>query len=287
MITKWVFILADMIVKKVLNNNVIIAEHDVYQEVILIGRGIGFQKQKGDKLDNSSAEKIFILKDRVKQEQYKNLIPHMDEGTLNVIVDAFELIRKRTHSVLNEHFYVALTDHLLFSINRFVRGLTIKNPFLMETKTLYPDEFAIAAEVVDIVNKAANIKLPEDEIGFIALHIHSAVNDKDLSEVNKHSRLIGELIQVIEMELELTIDKESIDYMRLVRHLRFAIERVNKGESFGEVPKIAILLQKEYPICYNLSLKLIKIMQNSLKKPIENAEAVYLTLHLQRLENKR
>jgi transcriptional antiterminator len=53
-----------------------------------------------------------------------------------------------------------------------------------------------------------------------------------------------------------------------------------------ESPKISFLLQREYPLCYNLSWKLIKIMQNTLKKPIEHAEAIYLTMHLQRIYNK-
>lgn len=275
-----------MIVKKVLNNNVIIAEHEIYQEVVLIGKGIGFRKQKGDQLSNHIAEKIFILKDKVNQEQYKNLLPQMDENMFQALLDAFDLIRKRTQSILNEQFYIALTDHLLFSVQRFVKKLPIKNPFLMETKTLYPEEYEIASEVVEIVNQTVGIDLPEDEIGFITLHIHSIVNEKDLAELNRYSQLISELIQVIEQELQVTIDKESIHYMRLVRHLRFTIERVIKEESFGETPKIAILLQKEYPICYNLSWKLIKIMQNALRKPVENAEAVYLTMHLQQLYNK-
>jgi len=34
-------------VKKVLNNNVLIAGHDTFQEVVLIGKGIGFGKKRG------------------------------------------------------------------------------------------------------------------------------------------------------------------------------------------------------------------------------------------------
>ncbi|MCU9615347.1 transcription antiterminator [Caldibacillus lycopersici] len=274
------------IVKKALNNNVLIAEHELYNEVVLIGKGIGFNRKAGDLLEPSLVEKMFILKDKREQEQYKQLLPQMDEAIFDTIVEAFEIIQKRTQSMLNEHIHVSLTDHLLFSVHRFMKGMSIKNPFLMETKTLYPMEFEVAQEVVDIVNQSLHINLPIDEVGFITLHIHSALTDKELSEVNRHSKLVSELIDIIEQELHLQIDKESIDYMRLIRHLRFAIERVKRGEMLGENPKIALLLQMEYPICYNLSWKLIKIMQNTLKRPVDNAEAVYLTMHLQRIQNK-
>jgi len=278
--------MSSLVVKKVLNNNVLIATHDMYDEVVLIGKGIGFQRTKGEVLTEHAVEKMFVLKDPTKQEQYKNLLPEIDEKTFDTIVEAFELIRKETNSYLNEHVLVALTDHIIFSVQRFIKGITIKNPFLIETKTLYPKEFEIAKKVVDIVKRATNLNLPDDEISFITLHIHSVLSDKNLSEINFHSRLIGELILLIESEMDIRLDKESIDYMRLIRHLLFTVERINRGETLLDSPKITLLLQNEYPFCYNLSWKLIKVMQNSLKKPVENAEAIYLTMHLQRLMNK-
>ncbi|KHF29976.1 PtsGHI operon antiterminator [Anoxybacillus sp. BCO1] len=45
-------------------------------------------------------------------------------------------------------------------------------------------------------------------------------------------------------------------------------------------------MKETYPLCYNLSWKLIKIMQQTLQLPVDEAEAVYLTLHLQRLTGK-
>ena len=47
----------------------------------------------------------------------------------------------------------------------------MNNPFLLETESLYPKEYEVAKEVVDMINESP-IQLPEGEIGFIALHIH-------------------------------------------------------------------------------------------------------------------
>jgi len=49
-------------VEKVLNNNVLIAKHLTYDEVVLIGKGIGFNKKKGDEIDAKAVEKMFLLK---------------------------------------------------------------------------------------------------------------------------------------------------------------------------------------------------------------------------------
>jgi transcriptional antiterminator len=64
------------------------------------------------------------------------------------------------------------------------------------------------------------------------------------------------------------------------------IDRVMAGEAVDEPEKIALLLKEEYPLCYNISWKLIKIMQQKLGKPVFDAEAVYLTMHIQRLQKK-
>lgn len=273
-------------VKKGLNNNVLIADHPSFGEVIMIGKGIAFNRKKGDMIEEGQAEKMFVLKDEKEQANYIKLLPFVENDLHEAIISSIELIKKRTSGLLNEHIHVALTDHLMFAVTRISQGIEFKNPFLVETKTLYPTEFDIAKEVVQLIKERSGMELPEGEIGFIALHIHSAIMNRSLSDVNKHSQLVTKLVQVIEENLDIEVDKEGIDYMRLVRHIRFTIERVNNGEKVEEPEKFANLLKEEYPLCYNLSWKLIKVMQQTLKKQVFDAEAVYLTMHLQRLQKK-
>jgi transcriptional antiterminator len=278
--------MAELRIDKVLNNNVLIAEHPSYEEVVIIGKGIGFNRKSGELIDTDKIEKLFVLKNEKEQENYIKLLPFIDNDLLEVIISAINLIKERVHSSLNEHIHVALTDHLMFAISRVSIGMEIKNPFLIETKALYQHEYEIATEVIQLIHEKTGVLLPVGEVGFIALHIHSSVTNKNLSDVNRHSQLVSRLVDIIEEQLEIKIDNESVDYMRLIRHLRFTIERVTKEEKVEEPEKISSLLKEEYPICYNLSWKLIKVMQQTLKKKVFDAEAVYLTMHLQRLQKK-
>jgi len=274
-------------IKKVLNNNVLIAEHESYQEVVLIGKGIGFGKKKGETISEETVEKMFVLKNKKEQEQYKMLLPFIEEEMIAIVSEVIDYISEKVGLPLNEHIHIALTDHITFAIKRLQQGMDIKNPFLTETKTLYPKEYEVAKEVIDIINKKLSVSLPEGEIGFIALHIHSALTNKSVSEVNRFSQLISELMNIIEDSMKIKIDKESINYMRLVRHLHHTIERIMKDETVEEPEKIRLLLKNEYPLCYNTAWKMIKVMQQTLKKSVYDAEAVYLTMHLYRLANNR
>ncbi|EJS77295.1 glucose PTS transporter transcription antiterminator GlcT [Bacillus cereus] len=270
-------------IKKVLNNNVIIASHSEHEEVVVIGKGIGFGKKANDVLGQEQIEKMFVLKNERDREQYKLLVPHISEKLIELMNDIMLYIQEKAKSPLNEHIHIALTDHISFAIKRLKQGLTIDNPFLVETKMLYPEEYEIAEGVVELLNSRLQITLPEGEVGFIALHIYSSLTNSDVSSVSQNSRLIAQLVSLIETNLQITLDQESIHYLRLIRHLQYAIERVKKGEKVEESESFADLLKAEYPVCYNLAWKLVKVMQKELQLPVYEAESIYLTMHLQRL----
>ncbi|KHE69935.1 glucose PTS transporter transcription antiterminator GlcT, partial [Halobacillus sp. BBL2006] len=273
-------------IKKVLNNNVVIAEHPSYEEVVLIGKGIGFNRKSEDEISFDKADKTFLLSNEKEKEQYVNLLPYVDERLIDFMNDILVHIETRMGQELNQHIHVALTDHLAFAINRAKKNMQFSNPFLPEIESLYPKEYQIAMEVVTMIYDEMGIQFPEGEVGFIALHIHSAVTDKTLREINRHNQLITKLVSLVEETMDFKIDKNSVDYHRLVQHLHRAIDRVYQSESVGDEIKLANMLKQEYPVCYNLAWKLIKVMQRQLNKPVDESEVIYLTIHLQRLTHK-
>lgn len=270
-------------VAKVLNNNVIIANHPDHGEVVIIGKGIGFNRKTGEAIPLESVEKLFILTSRQEQEQYKQLVPQIDEQFIEIIGEIISYISKRTHSSLNEHIHIALTDHLAFAIKRADQDLSFHNPFLYETKELYPLEYELAEHAISLIKQRMGIDLGEDEIGFVALHINSAMTNRHISEVRGHAQLIADLIVMIETELDITVQRQSLDYSRLLTHLRFAIERIRRGEQVEEVKKLEHLLSIEYPVLYELAKKLTLAMESRLSKPVYQAEISYLTMHLYRV----
>lgn len=274
-------------VAKVLNNNVIIAKHPQYDEVVVIGKGIGFNRKMKDMIPLSAVEKMFILTKPEEQEQYKQLVPQIDEHLIEAMNDIILHASKSGNGPLNEHIHIALTDHIAFAIKRHAQGLFIHNPFLYETKELYPEEFDMAEYAVQTIKKRLGVDLGEEEVGFIALHFHGALTNQHISEVRKYSELVSDLVQMVEEKLEYDIPRDSLDYSRLITHLRFALERVRRGEAVEEAGALDSLLKREYPEMYALAWKLTKMMEHRLKKPIFAAEAGYLSIHLQRLAQRK
>uniref|UniRef100_UPI00301606F7 CAT RNA binding domain-containing protein n=1 Tax=Oceanobacillus massiliensis TaxID=1465765 RepID=UPI00301606F7 len=105
-------------VTKILNNNVLIAADLQGKEVVLIGKGLGFNRKKNDTIAEETVEKLFVLRNEDEQENYKKLLQEIDDHTLNAIVSAIEIIKNRSNSMLNENVHVALTDHIVIAISR-------------------------------------------------------------------------------------------------------------------------------------------------------------------------
>ncbi|MBW4838900.1 MAG: PRD domain-containing protein, partial [Paenibacillaceae bacterium] len=198
-------------VSKVLNNNVIIANHPERGEVVVIGKGIGFNRKTGDSILLEAVEKMFILTNQQEQEQYKQLVPQVDEQLIEIIGEIILYISQKTQTELNEHIHIALTDHLAFAIKRAEQDIAFHNPFLFETKEIYPVEFELAEYAIRLIKERLGVDLGEDEIGFVALHINSAMTNRHISEVRGHAQLIADLVGIIETELRFTIHRNSLD----------------------------------------------------------------------------
>ncbi|WP_458462642.1 glucose PTS transporter transcription antiterminator GlcT [Paenibacillus sp.] len=274
-------------VDKALNNNVIIAQHPEHGEVVVIGKGIGFNRKPSDHIPLMAVEKMFILKNQQEQEQYKQLLPQVDEALIEIINEVITYIAERTDVPLNEHIHIALTDHISFALKRKEQGIVIQNPFLYETREIYPEEYRMGEYAVRLIKERMGVDLGMDEIGFVALHIYSAMTNQNISQVREHSQLITDLVSLVSDQLDYSFETGSLDYSRLLTHLRFALERVRRGDKVEELHKLDSLLKLEYPEMYSLAWKLTKVMEKRLNLPVYPAEVGYLTIHLQRLNQRK
>ncbi|MEJ7540833.1 glucose PTS transporter transcription antiterminator GlcT [Staphylococcus intermedius] len=270
-------------IKKVLNNNVLICEYQ-QSEVVIIGKGLGFNKKPKMKInDADTIEKVFKLENKNEQDHYKMLVEHTDERVLRAVIDSVQMIMTHFELHHEESFIVSLTDHLIFALKRLEKGQLIKNPFLSETKYSYPEAYKIAKKVVARINLQLNTDFPEDEVGFIALHIASQTDDIDLSEMQNVPKLINNAIRMIEHDMEIQIPVASIQYQRFVRHIHFLLQRLKKGERATIELSFENLLKTQYPLCYNVAVKIVKMIQLQIDVSVDEAEVAYLTMHIQQL----
>lgn len=72
-------------IKKVLNNNVVIAQND-NEETILMGLGLGFGKKAGEVVEDKKIEKIFALKVTSEQQNFSELLSEIPSGIVELSI---------------------------------------------------------------------------------------------------------------------------------------------------------------------------------------------------------
>ena len=99
--------------------------------------------------------------------------------------------------------------------------MDIKNALLWEIKRLYKEEFMCGVEAIRIIQDKLNIHLPEDEAGFIAMHIVNAELNEEMPNVIQITKLIQDILNIVKYHFQIDLDEESLNYFRFVTHLKF------------------------------------------------------------------
>jgi transcriptional antiterminator len=271
-------------VKKVFNNNVILAEKgSEKQELILIATGIGFATSKGDvfKKGDYQIKQEFVPLSGDKRSNYFQLLEEVDSKIIQATEEIITMVNQELDENINQYIRIGLTDHIAFTLKRIKEGLEIINPFLMETRTLYKNEFQLARKAVNILENNFEISIPEGEIGFIAFHIHGAINNSEVSKTVKNTSIIKQLVARVEEELGEELEYDSLNYARLVNHLRFALERIESRENNSN--PLLENIKKDFKESYQLAGKLAEIIESRFDYQVPEDEKGYLALHLHRL----
>lgn len=270
----------DEVLLKVFNNNIILVSSEK-SEKILFSKGIGFGKKQGRVIPKGTeVDKIFVIENEQNISDFKNIVNEVDEDFFAVCEEAICEISNKINAELNERIHIGLVDHLFFAVKRLKNDEQIENPFLVETQTLYPREFELSRIVADKIGKYSGVNIPEGEIGFIALHIHTALNDGKISNTIKNTYLSTSIVEYVEKELGKKIDRTSLDYARFCTHMKFAIQRISNNVSIKN--DLAEVIKKMYKKSYKISEGISKIIAKELNVEVKEDEIAFLTIHVER-----
>ncbi|MDB5053415.1 MAG: transcriptional antiterminator, BglG [Bacilli bacterium] len=180
-------------IDRVMNNNVILAKDvDSGEELVLLGKGIGFSIKTGAwiRAHDPRIEKRFRLDDRDQLRQNQSLVEDIEPEVIHISEEIICLIELQFKRKVHNKVYLALPSHIKFAIFRLRNGMDILNPFLHETKMCYPKEFEIAQKAAELMSETFNIDIPEDEVGFLTFHVYSALTNVPVSQLTKFSNFI-------------------------------------------------------------------------------------------------
>ena len=274
----------NIIIEKVINNNIISAYEKSGAEVIVMGRGIGFKKKQGEMVPADQISKIFRIKSRTLAEQFKELLANMPLERVRISDEIISHAKDHLKLKLNQSIYVTLTDHINFAIERVSQGIEPQNALLWEIKRFYPQEFQLGIYALELIQDRLGILLPEDEAGFIALHFVNAEYGTDIRDAVKFPDQMQAIVDIVEHDLGILLDESSLHYERFVTHIKFLIQRIYRKELLSsEDRELSLMMQRKYPREYQCSVKVAEYIMQATGSRLSEEEIMYLSVHIRRV----
>lgn len=307
-----------MEVLRVFNNNVVLARSPAGREVILTGRGVGFQKRPGDAIAPAQIARIFVPADEHDPDHLANLLLDIPPEAVQLVSHALPAAHIEQTAADNPALVIALADHVALAITRARQGKRLEYPLAAEVRHLYPAEYAQGVQLVASINAqlaahpeafsaaaahsagaaaapaaaarpgaaAAPVALPDSEAVALTLHLVNAGFSKgNLAYTYQMTGVIQQMLAVLESACTASLADSSANVGRFVTHLRYLFVRIAQHQQLSEpsMSKISRAIEAAYPQAMALAAKLAAIIEMRFDTALTSDETAYLALHIARL----
>lgn len=270
---------------KILNNNVITSKDGKGNEIIVTGNGVGFGTKVGNDVPNDRIQNVFVPESKAFLNRFVKLVNEISYECFNIAEDIKILAEEDLGVKLDEILVISLADHINFALCQYDKKQPRSILMTDEINRFYPDEYRAGKKAVKLIEDKFGITCDKAEAGTIAFHIINSQVEGGSNDVIKIVQSTKDIIEIIETTMHIKFIEDTMDYSRMIIHLKFFLKRVlshsTKNEQFGQ-----LLLNPDEGSLQGISESLNTIADYMLKTyhhKIDESERVYLLIHIVRV----
>lgn len=267
-------------IQRVLNNNSVLVSGKNDNQMIFMGKGIGFGKKVNEFIAYEGHMDVYRFAKTNDKGDAMDIIDHVDPILIEVSADILHLAQEKFQGI-DTNILLPLADHIAFSIERMKQNMVISNPFANEIRLLYNEEYEVALEGKRIILEKTGYDISEDEVGYITLHVHSALSSDKVPESMQAAIIIKDSIEQVEKDFDINIDMNSMSYIRLMNHMKFLLLRIRTKEKLQL--DVSDFVKEKFTYAYHTAEKICKELGDIYHTSIEEVEVGYLALHIERI----
>lgn len=194
-----------------------------------------------------------------------------------------QIARLRLSLQPSQALLLTLADHLHLALQR-LDAEPVAYPLAWEVSQLYPAEMAAGREVVEYLSRKLGRPFPQEEAVAFALHfVNAQFADEDLSMTVSMTSRIRQVLSLVEAELGVPMDEDTMNVARFVTHLRYLFVRLAEGNQFDDgVISDDTDLRARFPNAWRAARRVRALLEMD-GNQLTHGEVGYLTIHLARL----
>ena len=275
-----------MQVIKVLNNSLILAVDNEGYEIVLMGKGIGFNKSIGHKIEDTDIEKTFALKDRDVSRNIVQLANEIDVEYFEMAKTIIDYAIGKYDMKLMEYIYLSLTDHIAQAVKRIQTGVVIPNLYNAVIRQFNHREYDIGAFATELIKRKTEVIIPEEEIGNIAIHFINAQKENAYQKNdNEIANMVNYILGIVKDTFQIEFDVAKVSFNRFIIHLQSFSHRLIHHLVTEDDPNDHLYAQMAilYPREKKCSDKIAEFIKEKYNITISHQEIVYLTIHIRKI----
>jgi activator of the mannose operon, transcriptional antiterminator len=192
---------------------------------------------------------------------------------------------------LTDQSVISLTVHIAIAIKRIKTGHRIDiNANQLQELQMKP-EYRLAEQLAKQIEQWVAVKIPDEEIGYITLHLLGArlrydqTNEKkDIEQLlikmdNEALQIVKELIHDISLHTDERLREDKELLIGLTIHVHSTLNRLRNGLAVKNPLLKDIKQMYRYP--FEIVLSLIPKVEKKANVPIPEDEVAYIVLHIQ------
>lgn len=268
-------------IRKILNHNtVIVIKMDDNQEYLLMGKGAGFQKKVGERIEQREGDTVYSLTKLTERGDAREIIKSVSPVCLELANEILNEAEKEFGKI-DRAILFPMADHIEYAVARIKNREQISNPLTDDIRVLFYKEYKAAQCIIPLLLDRMKVKIDEHEVGYIALHIHAAIEDEKVSQAMMITRAVRECITMVEEQTGKKIDVMSLAYNRLMNHVRYMAARALKKERIKL--NMNDYMEVKFPESFKTAAAVCEEVGRSLKCTLDEVEIGYLAMHIERV----
>ncbi|WP_044578325.1 PRD domain-containing protein [Arthrobacter alpinus] len=272
-------------IKRVYNNNVLLAELHDGSEMVLVGKGIGFNHKPGEVVDLDAADQRFVPDGSYAASHVAGVLSDAPLEQIELAQEITAMAQLELRLEPRQSLLVPILDHLGFAVQRASDGIKVDFPLRWEVAQLYPAEGNLGRRVVALIMQRLGVQLQDEEWVAFALHfVNQQWSKSDFSKTVSMTETIARVFSLLSVRWGKNIDENALSASRFVTHLRYLFARAAEATSSTSI-KVDVLasVRQAYPEAAEAALEVAKLIGAALKRELGDDEVSYLALHTSRL----
>ncbi|CAM4156805.1 BglG family transcription antiterminator [Paenibacillus alkaliterrae] len=210
------------------------------------------------------------------------LLHFIDPAIVNDIEHIVQRSEAQRGYEMTDSAYVGFVVHIALAVQRIKSGERIAMDAEALHKLQSTREFKWARQMAEELSIQLDITIPEDEMGYITMHLLGAKGKRLLLSEDKQRESSGEfyvhrLVRIMENELKITFDNDHSLNEALLVHLEAAINRIRLHMEIRN--PLLDHIRETYPDIYRAARKASLFLQEELQAEVPEEETGYLAMH--------